>query len=329
MTPILENGVLGTDLNAAFFDLLNVNALDPPPPNLATSDDIRLSDSRPPIPGSVTDASVNAAAAIAQSKLALTGAIPSAWLGTASGTAARGDQAEYLANKNQPGGYAGLDGSGKIPASVLPGATGTGTVTSVGLTMPATFTVSGSPVTAAGTLGAAWAAVTDQSWFGRNAGSPGAPQFYTTPLPVALIPSLDASIVGSGTFAPARLPVAVGIGISHAPGAVPDPGDGSVGLGTDYLSRDMSFKPLPAVAPGYQPALPNPTFSVGLGPGYPKSVVIQSTVSGVVFFYSLTSSSTGFIESPDGSLTVPATGTLYAYVASPGYNNSAVVSTPV
>ena len=329
MTPILDNALLGTDLDGNFQDLLNVNALVPIPLNLATSDDPRLTDGRVPLPGSVTDASVAAGAAIVQSKLNFNDVIPPAWLGTASNQAAQGNLAEYLSSKNVPGGYAGLDGTGKIPSSVLPGTTGTGTVTSVDLSMPAGFTVSGHPVTGAGTLGVAWAAVTDQSWFGRNAGSAGTPQFYTTPLPPSLIPGLDASIITSGVLLPALLPVAIGLGSTHAPGAVPDPGDGTTGLGSDYLSRDITWKPVPTMGPTYQPTLPNPTFAIGAGPGYPISVLIQSTVPGVTIFYSLTSSSSGFVETPDGSVSIPATGTLHAYVASPGFNNSAVVTTPV
>ena len=51
MTPILEGTVLGTDLDGQSFSLLNVKSLDPVPLNLATSDDVRLSDVREPAPG--------------------------------------------------------------------------------------------------------------------------------------------------------------------------------------------------------------------------------------------------------------------------------------
>ena len=330
MTPIIENAILSTDLDGRFNDLLNIGELIPVPLNLATSDNPALSDSRTPLPGTVTDASVAPGAAIVQSKLSLNGVIPTAWLGTSSNQAARGDLAEYVANKNQPNGYAGLDGSGKIPNANLPGTTGTGTVTSVGLAMPAAFTVSGSPVISAGVISVGWAAVTDLSWFGRNAGSSGAPQFYTTPLPPSLIPALDASIVTSGVFGAALLPVAIGLGVTHAPGAVPDPGDGTVGLASDYLARDMTFKGVPLIGPPFQPIIPNPTFVAGVGPGYPVAWSILSSVPGATIFYSLTSGTSGFSELPDsGFVSVPVAGTLYAYAAHAGYNNSAVVSTPV
>jgi len=52
-----------------------------------------------------------------------------------------------------------------------------GTVTSVSLSLPAMFTVTGSPVTGAGTLGATLASQTANYIFAAPAGSPGAPTF--------------------------------------------------------------------------------------------------------------------------------------------------------
>src|SRR4030095_11876313 len=109
----LDNGLLESDLDCRDFDLNNVGFVDPVPPNLVSSDDPRLSDARNPLPGSVTNASVALNAGILQEKLNLNGNIPTAWLGTTSTTAARGDLAEYLAHKAQPNGYAPLDGAGK------------------------------------------------------------------------------------------------------------------------------------------------------------------------------------------------------------------------
>src|SRR5262252_2213890 len=158
MIPLLESAKLATDLDANLFAFLNLGAVSPPPPNLAPSTDPRLTDAREPLPGSVTDASVAVGAGIVQSKLNLDGNIPPAWLGFGSGFAAPGDLVEYVANKGQPNGYASLDSGGKIPAGQVPTAVGTGTVTSIGITMPAQFSISGSPVTGAGTLGVSWAA---------------------------------------------------------------------------------------------------------------------------------------------------------------------------
>jgi hypothetical protein len=335
MTPIIEDAVLGSDLNCQFHDLLNVNQLVPAPPGLVGDNDPRLSDPRIPIPGSVVDASVAIGAGIVQSKLSLNGTIPPAWLGTTSTTAAPGDQAEYLSHKNQPLGYAGLDSGGKVPAAQLPGTVGTGTVTSVALTMPSQFSVTGSPVTASGTISSVWATALDLSWFGNKEGAAGPPKFYTTPFPVALIPALDASIVTSGVFDPARLPVAIGLGVSHAAGAVPDPGSGIAGDGpmmgtekpTDYLARDMTYKPVPVFGPSYQPVVPNPDLSIGLGPPYP--VTVSSTLAGASLFYSVDNSTSGFVPIVNGAAVLINPGQIvYAYASRTGYTNSAVVNMP-
>lgn len=328
MTPLLDSAVLATDLDAQGFAILNLGLIDPPPPNLVSSDDPRLDDPREPAPGSVTDASVAAGAGIVQSKLNLNGEIPSDWLGTLSNTAARGDLAEYLSNKNQPNGYVGLDGSGKVSSSQLPPTAGFGTVSSVDLTMPAEFSVTGGPVTGAGTLAVTWADVSDLSWFGNKEGAPGPPQFYTDPFPASLIPDLSSSQITSGVFDPALLPVAIGLGSSHAPGAVPDPGDGSGGaLATDYLARDMTYKPRPTIGPTYQPTIPDPTLGASTNPTGAVKVSPSSTVPGAVFFYSLVSSSTAFQEFPDsGYVSLPSGDEIWVYAAHSGYNNSNVVN---
>ena len=69
--------------------------------------------------------------------------------------------------------------------------TTTGTVTSVGLSLPSIFTVSGSPVTSTGTLTATLASQTANHIFAAPNGSAGAPAFRA--LVAADIPSLTAS----------------------------------------------------------------------------------------------------------------------------------------
>lgn len=328
MTPIIEDSILDTDLDAQFHDLLNINALLPAPANLVSSDDPRLTDGRVPIPGSVVDASVSATAGIQQSKLNFNGPIPLTWLGITAITAAQGDLAEYLSNKNVPLGYCGLDATGKVPPAQLPGTTGTGTVTSVGLTMPSSFTVSGSPITSAGSFSVAWNAVTDLSWFGNNSGAAGPPQFYTTPLPLSLIPPLDASMVQSGVLDPARLPIAVGVGPLHAPGAVPDPGD-LIGDAqpTDFLARDMTYQKVPLIGPTYQPVCPGPTLSISAGPPY--IVTITATLVGSSLFYSIDNAVGGFAPVPaNGQVTINSNQIVYAYAARSGYTNSNIEVMP-
>lgn len=319
---------MGSDIDFRQFNLLNLGNIDPVPTGLALDTDPRLSDARTPLAGSVTDASVAIGAAIDQSKLNLDGVIPPAWLGTTSTTAAEGDLAEYVANKDAPNGYAGLDGSGKIPAGKLPATTGTGTVTSVGLSIDFFLTVTGSPITTAGVFSVAWQNTDAPSWFGNPALVAAVPQFYSTPIPVALIPSLDASIVTTGIFAPSLLPIAVGLGVSHAPGAVPDPGDGTGGaLATDYLARDMTYKAKPTIGPTYQPVIPDPTFSTSPNLTGPIQVVPQDSLSGVTFFYSLTSGTTGFQEFiPGTSVTLAPAATIWVYASRTGYTNSNAVN---
>jgi len=81
--------------------------------------------------------------------------------------------------------------------------TASGTVTSVGLSLPAIFTVSGSPVTTSGTLTAALATQAINTVFaGPSSGSAAAPTFRT--LAAADIPNLDTSKLTTGTLPIAR-----------------------------------------------------------------------------------------------------------------------------
>ena len=80
----------------------------------------------------------------------------------------------------------------------------TGTVTSVGLSLPSIFSVSGSPVTTSGTLTGTLATQSaNLVWAGPSTGSPAAPTFRA--LVSADIPGLDASKITSGTFADGRI----------------------------------------------------------------------------------------------------------------------------
>ena len=114
-------------------------------------------------------------------------------------------------------------------------------------------------------------------------------------------------------------------GAGSAPGAVPDPG--SSGDPTDYLARNMTFRPAPSVAAVNQPTLPNPTTSVQVD-GANKKVFAGSAVSNVVFFWSFTAGS-GFAEFPNpGYVIVDPIGhpSIYIYSSRTGWNNSAIVT---
>ena len=84
------------------------------------------------------------------------------------------------------------------------GGGGSGTVTSVALALPSIFSVSGSPVTASGTLTATLATQTaNTGLMGPTSGGAAAPTFRA--LVSADIPSLDAAKITSGIIATARL----------------------------------------------------------------------------------------------------------------------------
>lgn len=78
-----------------------------------------------------------------------------------------------------------------------------GTVTSVGLTMPSIFTVTGSPVTTTGTLATTLNSQTAATVFAAPTAAAGAPTFRS--LASTDIPSLDAAKISTGTFPLTRI----------------------------------------------------------------------------------------------------------------------------
>lgn len=98
-----------------------------------------------------------------------------------------------------------IDANGRIAAATTQAIIGTGTVTSVGLSLPPEFNVTGSPVTDAGTLTATWATEDANYFFATPNGSSGAPSFRA--ILAADIPTLNqnttgqaGSVVNSVTF---------------------------------------------------------------------------------------------------------------------------------
>ena len=100
-------------------------------------------------------------------------------------------------------GHAGevLSTDGTNPKWIAVG--GTGTVTSVDMVVPSGFTISGNPVTAAGTLTIALSSQTAGKFLASPAASTAAPTFRA--LVASDIPALDAAKITSGTFDAARL----------------------------------------------------------------------------------------------------------------------------
>ena len=78
-----------------------------------------------------------------------------------------------------------------------------GNVSSVGLSLPSEFSVTGSPVTSSGTLTATWASESANRVFASPSGTAGTPSFRA--LVAGDIPSLDASKITTGEFNYARV----------------------------------------------------------------------------------------------------------------------------
>lgn len=142
----------------------------------------------------IANAQISASAAIAYSKLALTGAILNADLAGSiaysklvlGGAVVTGDltAATLLFDRWASNGCTNLqvpqyNGASWVCKSLLTSdITAGGTVTSVALTLPAIMTVSGSPITTAGTLAATLATQTaNLVWAGPTGGGPAAPTF--------------------------------------------------------------------------------------------------------------------------------------------------------
>ena len=94
------------------------------------------------------------------------------------------------------------DDGGNDRVNVTINAAGSGSVTSVGLSLPAEFSVTNSPVTTSGTLTATYANQTTNKVFAAPNGSTGTPTFRV--LVAADIPNLDAAKITTGTLDNAR-----------------------------------------------------------------------------------------------------------------------------
>jgi hypothetical protein len=122
---------------------------------------------------------------------------------TTSGTLAVTDntQAANLMFAGPSSGSAATPTFRALVAADLPAGTGTGTVTSVGLSAPGIFTVSGSPVTVSGTLALALATESANLVFaGPTSGSAAAPTFRS--LVAADLPSGTGTVTSVGLSAP-------------------------------------------------------------------------------------------------------------------------------
>jgi hypothetical protein len=168
----------------------------------------------------------------------------------------------------------------------------------------------------------------DQTWLGNISGAAAPPIFTSDPLPVAVIPSFDANKIGSETFDPERLPVAVGVGPDHASGVVPDPGSPFIDATAqvdDYLARDMTYRPMKPIS-SYQPQIAPPAITLQSyyqGQAY-VNITMFSTI-GTHLFYRIEDGP--FIEIITNEMLpilVPIGAVVGAYSAKAGYDNSEI-----
>jgi hypothetical protein len=122
-----------------------------------------------------------------------------------------------------------------IPAA----AGGTGTVTSVALTLPSIMTVSGSPITASGTLAGGLATQSANTVFAAPNGSTGTPTFRS--LVSADIPTLNQNTTGTASNVTGIVALANGgTGSSLAGGARSNLGAAAFGANTDITSVSLT-----------------------------------------------------------------------------------------
>jgi hypothetical protein len=134
----------------------------------------------------------------------------------------------------------------------LGGVPGGGTVTAVGLSMPAVFNVAGSPITAAGTLNVSLATQTaNKIWAGPTSGAAAAPTFRTlvaADLPAGLLAITVVTKTGAYTASPndVVLADATAVGFTIAlPSAASNPN------AIIYAKKiDSSAHPVVVAAPG-------------------------------------------------------------------------------
>lgn len=130
----------------------------------------------------------------------ITGTVPITQGGTGATNANAALNALIPAQAGNSGKLLTTDGTDASWVTITPG---TGTVTSVGLSLPAFITVTNSPVTTTGTLTGTLASQSPNLFFAAPDGTSGAPTFRA---PVAAdIPSLATSKITSGVFGTAFL----------------------------------------------------------------------------------------------------------------------------
>lgn len=143
-------------------------------------------------------------------------------------------------------------------------AIGSGTVTSVGLSLPAIFTVSGSPVTSTGTLTATLASQTANTVFAAPNGAAGTPTFRA--LVAADIPTLNQNTTGTAANVTGTVAIANGgTGSTTAAGARTNLGATTVGSNFFTLANPSAVTFIRVNADNTVSTLDAATFRTAIG----------------------------------------------------------------
>ena len=160
--------------------------------------------------GTILNADINAAAAIAYSKLALTNSIVAGDITSSAVTMAK------IAQAGATAGQAIIwDGAAWVPTTLAAG----GSVTSAALSMPGVFSVAGSPITTSGTFAVTLASQTANFFWAAPNGAGGAPAFRamvnadlpTTGVAAGTYPSVTVNTRGVVTAASATINAATAL----------------------------------------------------------------------------------------------------------------------
>lgn len=204
---------------------------------------------------------------------------------------AQGAASTYLQN----------NGSGTLSWAAV--ASSGGTVTSVGLSLPNIFTVSGSPVTASGTLTGALATQTANTVFAGPTAAPAAAPTFRALVP-ADIPTLNQSTTGNADTATSLAANGTNCGAGFYSMGIDASGnaEGCTSAGGGGTVTSVSVTTANGVSGSVATATTTPAISLTLG------AITPTTVNGLT----LTAQSTGFTiagGTTSRTLTVDATGT--------------------
>ena len=181
-----------------------------------------------------------------------------------------------------------------------------GSVTSVDVNLPSIFTMSGGPITAAGTISATLASQAANSFWAAPNGSAGAPTFRA--MVAADVPALDAAKITTGTFTAAQIPdldsAKIATGTLNV-ARIPDLDAAKITTGT-FTAAQIPALDASKTTTG--------TFAAALIPNLDGSKVNSGTVTAAVDNTSLVGTRTVRVYDSDSTNNItfqaPATGTL-------------------